>query len=80
MSPGTSSAIGSSCSFPSRITAAVMSNLLSNFFHGVSGLEFHQEIQEHAEQNDRDDDQPADVLSERKRYAAGNDQNDDQRD
>ena len=79
MSPGTSSAVGNSCSRPSRITAAVDGNLFLNVLHRVSCLEFHQEIQEHAEQYDCDDDQPADVLSECKRYAAGNDQDDHER-
>src|ERR1019366_417374 len=54
-------------------------NLLLNVLDGVSRLEFHQEIQEYAEQNDRKDDQPADVLSECKRYAAGNDKDYDER-
>src|ERR1019366_5151366 len=54
-------------------------NLFLNVLHGVPRLEFHQEIQEYAEQNDRKDDQPADVLSECQRYAAGNDKNDDER-
>ena len=45
----------------------------------MPGLEFHQEIQDYAEQYDRKDDQPADVLSERKGYAAGNDKNDNER-
>src|SRR5664280_3664024 len=54
-------------------------NLLLNVLHCVPGLEFHQEIQEYAEQNDRKDDQPADVLPECKRYAAGNDKDDDER-
>src|ERR1019366_4177357 len=54
-------------------------NLLLNVLHCVSGLEFHQEIQQYAEKYDCKDDQPADVLSECKRYAAGNDKNDDER-
>src|SRR5664279_2777434 len=54
-------------------------NLLLNILHGVPGLEFHQEIQDYAEQYDGKDDQPADVFSERKRYAAGNDKDDDKR-
>ena len=54
-------------------------NLFLNVLDGVPGLEFHQEIQDYAEQYDRKDDQPADVLSERKGYAAGNDKNDDER-
>src|SRR5664280_2586691 len=54
-------------------------NLLLNVLDGVPGLEFHQEIQDYAEQYDREDDQPADVLSERKRYAAGNNKDDDER-
>ena len=54
-------------------------NLLLNVLHGMPGLEFHQEIQDYAEQYDREDDQAADVLSERKRYTAGNDKDDDER-
>jgi len=53
-------------------------NLLLNFFHRVSSLEFHQEIQKHAEQYDSDDDQPTHVLSQFKRYAAGDHKNDDE--
>jgi hypothetical protein len=44
----------------------------------MSSLEFHQEIQEHAEQHDGDYDQPTDMLSERKRYATGNYKDDDE--
>src|ERR1017187_2378801 len=54
-------------------------NLFLNVLHGVPGLEFHEEIQDYAEQDNREDDQPADVLSERKRHAAGNDEDDDKR-
>src|SRR5450631_860158 len=54
-------------------------NLFLNVLHCMPGLEFHQEIQDYAEQYDRKDDQPADVLSERERYAAGHDKDDDKR-
>src|SRR5271166_820311 len=54
-------------------------NLFLNVLNGVPGLELHQEIQDYAEQYDRKDDQPADVLSERKRYAACNYEDDDER-
>src|SRR5271166_5107225 len=54
-------------------------NLFLNVLHGVPGLELHEEIQDYAEQYDRKDDQPADVLSQRKRYAAGNDKDNDER-
>src|SRR5271157_793172 len=54
------------------------SNLLLNVLYGVPGLEFHQEIQQHTEKYDRKDDQPADVLSECKRYAAGDDKDYDE--
>ena len=50
-----------------------------NVLDGVPGLEFHQEIQDYAEQYDRKDNQPADVLSECKRYATGDDKDDNER-
>ena len=39
-------------------------NLFLNLLDGVLSLEFHQEIEDHAEKHDGDDDQSTNVLSE----------------
>ena len=78
MSPGTSSAIGSSCSRPSRITAAVVATCFRISSTACLSLKLHEEVQQHAEQDHRDDDQSADGVAQRERYAAGHEKDDDQ--
>ena len=43
----------------------------------MPSLEFHEEIQQYAEQNDGDDDRPAHRVTQSERYAAGNKKDDD---
>ena len=44
----------------------------------MSSLELHEEVQEHAEHDHRDDDQSADRVAERERNGAGHQQDDDE--
>jgi len=53
-------------------------NLLLNLLHRMSSLEFHEEVEQYAEQNDGDDDRPAHRVTQSDGYAAGNKKNDDE--
>ena len=53
-------------------------NLLPNLLHRMLSLKLHEEVQQHAEQDHRDDDQSADRVAQRERYAAGHEKDDDQ--
>src|SRR5450759_846898 len=45
----------------------------------MAGLELHEEVQQDAEQDHRDDDQSADPVSQRERNRAGHQKDDDER-
>ena len=63
---------------PSRRTAAVVATCLRIVVHGAARLELHEEVQQHAEQDHRDDDQAADRVAQRDRDDAGHQENDDE--
>jgi hypothetical protein len=54
-------------------------DLLANLLHGMAGLELHEEVQQDAEQDHRDDDQSADPVSQRERNRAGHQKDDHER-
>ncbi len=54
-------------------------DLLADRLHRVARLELHEEVQQHAEQDHRDDDQAADRVAQRDRDDAGHQENDDER-
>ena len=55
-------------------------HLFSDLLHRMPGLELHEEIQQHAEQNDGDDDHSTDPVAQHQRYGAGDEKYDDQTD
>ena len=78
MSPGTSSATEQFLLSPITNDGSCRGNLFLNLLHRMPSLELHEEVQQHAEQNDGDDDQSTDWVSQHERYGAGNEKNDDQ--
>ncbi len=53
-------------------------HLLADVVHGPARLELHEEVQQHAEQHHRDDDQAADRVAQRERDGAGHEEDDDE--
>jgi hypothetical protein len=53
-------------------------DLLPNLLHRVASLELHEEVQQHAEQDHRDDDESADPVAERECDGAGHEKDDDE--
>jgi hypothetical protein len=53
-------------------------HLLPDLLHRMSSLELHEEVQQYAEQDHRDDDQPADRVTQHERDGAGHEKDDDE--
>jgi hypothetical protein len=51
---------------------------VADLLHRMSSLELHKEVQQYAEQDHRDDDQPADRVTQHERDGAGYEKDDDE--